>query len=115
MKKIIFWGLVSSFTFISECQSIEQQTENKPDVVLTTQKSTAEYKNCVLEKTSVLLPLTTTETKNGFRLAKGEMGYAGVTIYISNENGATKVKGHIPSSSWAVIPKKMKQALNDCA
>lgn len=36
MKKIIFWGLVSSFTFISGCQSIEQQTENKPEVVLTT-------------------------------------------------------------------------------
>ncbi len=36
MKKIIFLGLVSSFTFINGCQSIEQQTENKPDVVLTT-------------------------------------------------------------------------------
>ncbi|MBJ9721618.1 hypothetical protein I5515_07340 [Acinetobacter calcoaceticus] len=115
MKKSIFLGLVSSFAFFNGCQSIEQQTENKADVVLTTQKSTAEYKNCVLENTSVLLPLTATETKNGFRLAKGEMGYAGVTIYIANENGITMVKGYIPSSSWAVIPKKMKQALNDCA
>ncbi|MCE7530947.1 hypothetical protein [Acinetobacter nosocomialis] len=79
MEKIIFLGLF--FIFLNGCQNIEQQKENKPDVVLTTKKSTAEYKNCVLEKTSVLLPLTTTETKNGFRLAKGEMGYAGVTIY----------------------------------
>lgn len=113
MEKIIFVGLF--FIFLNGCQNIEQQKENKPDVVLTTKKSTAEYKNCVLEKTSVLLPLTTTETKNGFRLAKGEMGYAGVTIYIENENSITKIKGYIPSSSWAILPKKMKLALNDCA
>ncbi len=102
------------FYFLNGCQNIEQQKENKPDVVLTTKKSTAEYKNCVLKKTSVLLLLQRLRQKMVSDLLKGN-GYAGVTIYIENENSITKVKGYIPSSSWAILPKKMKLALNDCA
>lgn len=113
MKKIILLALLVGLV---GCSTIAEQKDTSPTVSLETQKSKDDYANCVLDQTATLIPLTKTKTDSGLRLAKGEMGYAGYTIYIddSNKKGITVIKAYIPSSGWAILPKKMLAAVNGC-
>lgn len=114
MKILILIGLLS---IITGCATIDEQHSKKPDAIIESQKGIDEFTNCVLNKTALILPLTKTKTLEGYRLAKGELGYAGVTIYINENKAINKLNivAYIPSSSWAIAPKKILNAVKSCA
>lgn len=113
MKKIIILGALIGLV---GCTTIPEQKDSSPTVTLETKKPKDDYANCVLDQTATIIPLTKTQTNSGLRLAKGEMGYAGYTIYIddSKEKDITLINAYIPSSGWAILPKKMLAAVKSC-
>lgn len=113
MKKIIILALLIGLV---GCTTISEQKNSSPTATLETKKSKDDYANCVLDQTATLIPLIKTKTNSGLRLAKGEMGYAGYTIYIddSDKKDITLIKAYIPSSGWAILPKKMLAAVKGC-
>ena len=99
---------------LSGCTTLDERVSQEPSNNFITNKSAEEYKNCLLQSWAMLNQVTEVRKPNGYRILNGHMGFAGAVADIMEDAGQTRVVTYIPSSSWAVIPRKMKQSAENC-
>ncbi len=107
--------LLLSFLFLTACTSLPDAEKETPHADFITNKSVEDYSNCVAlelglhhEYAEANLP------GGGKRFYKGAMGSVGFFIDVMPDENGSHVKAWIPSSGWALIPKRTLALVNKC-
>lgn len=113
MKKlaIAFFGFM-----IAGCYSIDEIEKTEPANNFITNKTLEEYSNCIRMQWGLQVSgIQEMNIPNGKRFFKADMGSVGFLINITQlETSRVKVESYIPSSSWAIVPKRLKESAEQC-
>lgn len=113
MKKlvIIFFGIATA-----GCYSINEIEKTEPTNNFIANKTLEEYSNCIrMEWGMQVSGIQEMNIPDGKRFFKADMGNVGFLINIKQlDSSRVKVESYIPGSSWAVIPKRLKESAEKC-
>ena len=112
MKKLL---IIFSLLFLSACATLDEAEKEAPHADFSTKKSVEEYSSCIALELGLHHDYAEANLPDGGkRFYRGGMGYIGFYIDIMPENDGSHVKAWIPSSSWALIPKRTLNLVNKC-
>ncbi|MDD7545570.1 hypothetical protein [Actinobacillus porcinus] len=109
--------LIACFSFVMVgCYSIDEIEKTTPSNNFITNKTLEEFSNCIrMEWGMQVSGIQEMNIPNGKRFFKADMGYVGFLINIKQKDERhIQVESFIPSSDWAVIPKRLKEATERC-
>lgn len=101
---------------LTACGSTLVEAEKEaPHAEFISNKSAEEYSNCIAMQLGLHHDYAeATLDSGGKRFYRGSLGSIGFYIDVNPVNEKSHVKAWIPSSGWALIPKRTLKLVNDC-